>query len=517
MIEALYQALPPDTGEEEKERKAIADGIAYGKQSPLSYPAKRTTTATQSTPAATQSTPRYEETDIGNGQRFVDAMQGDVLWVPKWSDWVRWTGKRWERIDVTVIRRLAHDVVMQMYHTAHDGGRLDTALAKWATKSASVSRINAMIESAQPYLIADADIFDGHLDLLNVGNGIVDLRSGRLSPHDRTKYFTKVIDIDYDNAATAPKWKALITTIFNGDGDLVEYINRAVGYTLTGRTDEHCLFFCYGIGKNGKSTFMNALQRIMGDYSTTTSVEALLDATNRGEAASPYMAKLPGKRIAVAQEMPEGRRMNESLIKSITGGDRLSTRDLYKSVFEFTPTHHLWISGNHKPRIAGTDDGIWRRLRIIPFTVTIPEEKRKDTRIIEADIEEEKAGILGWMIRGAQLWYAAGLGMAKAVKDATDQYRGEEDAIARFIAEECETGIMFSVPKSTLYNAYKEWAESENDRVAMARSQKYVVRHLCDRWACTLGGNGRGTLFGIKLQSTASVSDGITPRKSTIV
>ena len=526
-VTLLYDANLPDDGEEDKERLAILWGIESGMESPLEFRAERrqpsvpsvATAPTDTATLAPSDAPakRYEETDIGNGQRFVDVVQSDLLWVPQWGDWVKWTGKRWERIDITAVRRIAHDVVMAMYHSANQGGRLDTALAKWATKSASVARINAMIESAQPYLVVDAAIFDTHLDIINVGNGIVDLRTGRLSDHDRTKYFTKVIDIDYDMSAKAPQWKEILATIFDGDTDLIDYIHRAVGYTLTGRTDEHCLFFCYGIGKNGKSTFMNALQRIMGDYATTTSVEALLDASNRGENASPYMAQLPGKRIAVAQEMPEGRRMNESLIKSITGGDRISTRDLYKSVFEFVPTHHLWISGNHKPRIAGTDDGIWRRLRIVPFTVTIPAEKRRDSRAIEADIETEKQGILSWMIRGAQLWYMQGLGMAKAVQDATDEYRGEEDAIARFIAEECELGTMYSVGKALLYNEYQRWAQSENDKVAMNRSQKYMVRHMVERYACILGGNGRSLLVGIKLRYSPSLSDAITPRRSTIV
>ncbi len=194
--------------------------------------------------------------------------------------------------------------------------------------------------------------------------------------------------------------------------------------------------------------------------------------------------------------------MNESLIKSITSSDRLSTRDLYKSVFEFVPSHHLWISGNHKPRIAGTDDGIWRRMRIIPFTVIIPEAKRRDSRIIEAELLAESAGILRWMVMGAQLWYASGLASCGAVDNATSEYRGDEDAIARFLSEECELGTQWSVNKTILYSAYKEWAEEENDKVAMSRSQKFVIRHLCERFECSLGGNGRSMVMGIRLTKT---------------
>lgn len=520
-VTLLYDANTVDDGEEDKERLAILWGIEAGYESPLEFRKEKPLPPPMTTMPAPQipveSSKVYHFTDLGNGQRFADAYLGDLLWVPEWAQWMRWDGRVWQRVDVTVVRKLAHDVVVGMYTGAHQNGRIDNELGKWALKSETTARINAMVEEAKPYLSGDVSRFDTKHDLINVGNGVVNLRNAHLMPHDREHYFTKIIDITYDVSAKAPVWRDIIDTIFAGDRDLMEYIQRAVGYTLTGHTDEHCLFFCYGIGKNGKSTFMTALQRIMGDYATTTSVEALLDAQNKGEAASPYMARLPGKRIAIAQEMPEGRRMNESLIKSITGGDRLSTRDLYKSVFEFDPTHHLWISGNHKPRISGTDDGIWRRLRIVPFTVTIPEEKRRDSRLIEADLANEYSGILGWMIRGAQMWYAAGLGTCDAVKKATDEYRGDEDALQRFITEECEVNPMVSINKQALYTEYKRWAEEENDRAAMSRSQKFVIRHLVDRFGCTLGGQGRNVIYGIKLKGDSiPAADLIQPRRQLV-
>lgn len=520
-VTLLYDANTVDTGEEDKERRAILWGIEAGYESPLEFrkerPAKPLPPPMTTAPAAIVESKDYHYTDLGNGQRFADAYHGELLWVPEWAQWMRWDDRVWQRVDITVVRKMAHDVVVGMYTGAHQGGRIDNELGKWALKSETTARINAMVEEAKPYLSGDVAKFDTASDLVNVANGIVNLRTAQLMPHDRERYFTKLIDIDYDPSAKAPTWRDMLDTIFASDKDLIDYIQRAVGYTMTGHTDEHCLFFCYGIGKNGKSTFMNALQRIMGDYATTTSVEALLDAQSKGEAASPYMARLPGKRIAIAQEMPEGRRMNESLIKSITGGDRLSTRDLYKSVFEFDPTHHLWISGNHKPRISGTDDGIWRRLRIVPFTVTIPEAKRRDSRLIEADLAAEASGILGWMIRGAQMWYASGLGTCDAVKKATDEYRGDEDALQRFINEECDVHPMASINKQSLYTEYKRWAEEENDRSAMSRSQKFVVRHLVDRFGCTLGGQGRNVLFGIKLKGDSiPAADLIQPRRQLV-
>ena len=158
--------------------------------------------------------------------------------------------------------------------------------------------------------------------------------------------------------------------------------------------------------------------------------------------------------------------MNESLVKSITGGDRIATRGLYKDVFEFTPTHTLWVSGNHKPRIAGTDDGIWRRLRILPFITTIPEAQRRDSRVIEAEFYAHRAGILRWLIEGARMWYKMGLSSCRAVDDATAEYRGEEDAVARFIAERCDMGPVKSVSKALLYAAWREWTEDEGAKSA---------------------------------------------------
>lgn len=520
-VTLLYDANTVDEGEEEKERKAIVWGIEAGMESPLAFrkerPAKPMPPPMTTTPATANAPKEYHFTDLGNGQRFADAYAGDLLWVPEWAQWMRWDGRVWQRVDITVVRKMAHDIVITMYTGAQRDGKLNNELGKWALKSETTARINAMVEEAKPYLLGDVARFDTAHDYINVGNGIVNLRSGKIEPHDRTRYFTKIIDIDYDPAAKTTAWRDVLDTIFAGDKDLVAYIQRAVGYTMTGRTDEHCLFFCYGTGKNGKSTFMGALQRIMADYGTTTSVEALLDAQTKGEAASPYMARLPGKRIAVAQEMPEGRRFNESLVKSITGGDRLSTRDLYKSVFEFDPTHHLWISGNHKPRISGTDDGIWRRLRIVPFTVTIPSDKQRDSRLIEADLAAEASGILGWMIRGAQMWYASGLGTCDAVTHATDEYRGDEDAIQRFISEECDLHSMASINKHTLYAEYQRWAEDENDRAAQSRSQRFVLRHLVARFGCTLAGNGRSIVYGIKLKGeSVPAADFVKPRHKLI-
>ena len=518
-VTTLYDALTPDAGEEQIELSAIEWGLAHGLTAPLDIPAPPDppmealesldeifgTAIVESVPDAvtvdTTEQPTIHLTDLGNGLRFVEACKDRVCYVSAWQQWLVWNGTFWEPSNDIIIRKAAHAVVIEMHKSAVKDNVLDNELAKWALKSQTTARINSMIESAQPYLLIDVTKFNNNPDHLNVANGIVDLRTGAVVDHDKSWYFTKCLDIPYDTNADRTVIDAFMDTITDNDLDLSQYIKRAVGYSATGRTDEHCLFFAYGNGKNGKSTFMNMLSMVMGDYATTTSVEALLDIAAKGEGASPYMARLPGKRIAMAQEMPEGRRMNESLVKSITGGDRIATRGLYKDVFEFTPTHTLWISGNHKPRISGTDDGIWRRLRILPFIVAIPENQRRDSRDIEAEFYANRAGILRWIIEGAKLWYKIGLSSCRAVDDATAEYRGEEDAVARFISERCELSPIKSVKKTELYGAWHEWAEDENDKAALAKSQRWLILQFTQRYGCERGGQGRNLILGVRVLS----------------
>lgn len=521
-IEYIYDLLVPDQGEQRIERRAIEDALRYGMTQPLEiWEPKRAKNHFspvhengEIAPTTLQEAERisvYEHTDVGNGLRFADTYRHELAWVPEWETWMRWTGTHWKRIDPAALRGMVHDLVLKMHYDAVKAGRIDNELAKWALKSQSAARIDVTPVHAQPYMRVDAEKFDTHHDMLNVANGVLNLRDGTVRPHDPELYFTKFIDVNYDDAAPTLVWQDFLDTIFAGDQELIAYIQRAVGYTLTGSTDEHCLFFCYGSGKNGKSTFMKALEMLLQDFGTTTQIDALLDTMGSGEGASPYLSRLVGRRLAVAQEMPENRKMNESLVKKITGGDRISTRELYKDVFEFEPTHKLWISGNHKPRISGTDDGIWRRLRIVPFVVTIPEEKRRNLSDIMASFKANMSGILQWAVLGAQMWYQSGLGSCRAVDVATSEYRGEEDAVARFINDRCELHPAAHVEKVKIYIAWKDWAEDEGDRSAQMKSQRWLLRQLGTRFGCEGGGNGRNLVLGIRLADYDGVNDHVAP------
>ena len=346
--------------------------------------------------------------------------------------------------------------------------------------------------------------FDTRPDVLCVRNGVVNLRTGQLMPHDATMMLTKRTDIHYDPTATAPTWRAFLDRIFEGNGDVLQFIQRAVGYTLTGSTDEHCLFFLYGVGANGKSTFLEAMRMLMGEYYVTTSVEAML-ATEYTGGATPYVASLPGMRMAMASEMPEGRRFNESLIKDITGGGTITARHLYGAPFEFQPSHTMWISGNYRPRITGTDEGIWRRLKVIPFNAFIPPEQRRPMAEVLDGFRDELSGILTWAVQGAMAWYDWGLPASPTIEQATMEYRGEEDVVARFVAAMCVLQPDAMTAKHKVFEAWQQWTDEESEKSANGWSQRRFTEQL-KRKGVELGGMGRMFYVGIGLRSDRTES-----------
>jgi putative DNA primase/helicase len=492
-INLLMKARPPAKHAEHKERLALVSGLQYGRAKPIDLPkpsapiapiAKKTPTVLTETTESVESIEDeeiYHLTDLGNGQRLVRACGDKLCYVAEWKQWLVWDGQRWAKGDDAGVVRLAHRVALDIYTEIANEPDSDRRkdITKWAVASESAMRIDAMIKSARPYLTKAPSIFDTHAHLLNVANGTVNLQTMKMTAHDPAQYLTKIVDVAYDeHAPMSPRWAKFLRTIFDDDNELEAYVQRAVGYTLTGHTDEHCLFFCYGDGANGKSTFMKALEIISGEFSTTASIEALLEKRNDGDNATPTVAGLVGMRLATAQEMPDGKRFDESLIKSITGGDTISARMLYGSIFKFVPTHTLWLTGNHKPRITGTDAGIWRRIRIVPFTANIPEDQRRDSREIAKEFHEDASAILQWAVLGAYLWYKNGIGTCEAVEKATTEYRGEEDIVARFIQTMCVTGESKRVAKTVLYAAWKEWAEDEGERGAAFKSQRWVLKQL---------------------------------------
>ena len=412
---------------------------------------------------------KYRPTDVGNAERLVDAHGRDLRWVARWKCWIVWDGRRWSRDERGEVERRAKAVIREIYKHAHDAPEADrVALASHATRSEQAARLDAMIRIAR----SEAGIAVGHDELdqrtmqLTVRNGTIDLATGALRPHDRGHLNTKLIDLDYDANAECPTWIATLSVLFAGNQPLIDYLRRAIGYSLTGQTSEQVLHLCYGTGANGKSTMLDVLAQISGEYGMQSDFQTFLDQGTRSGPRND-VARLAGARLVRSSEVGENKRLNEGLIKSLTGGDIVSARFLYSEDFEFKPQFKLWLAANHKPVIRGTDYAIWRRMRLIPFEVTIAPEQRDDA--LPAKLTAELTGILAWAVQGCQEWLAEGLRPPECVMAATDAYRTESDVIGAFIEDECEVSTTYEEQAGPLYQAYARWSK-DNGEYSMTAS-----------------------------------------------
>jgi putative DNA primase/helicase len=400
--------------------------------------------------------------DIGNGERFTARHGADVRYDHSTGAWFIWTGTHLRRDDDGAIMRLAKTTARSIYEeaaTAARAGNDEAAghVARWARTSAGDARLRAMLNQARVALpiAVTHDRFNAHPLLLNVQNGTIDLETCRLMPHDRADLLTYVLPVAYDPDAPSPMWCAFIDRITGGNSALAGYLARAVGYTLSGSTAAQCLFFLYGRGANGKSTFVETIMALMGDLADKARAAVLMQ--DERERVPNEIAALAGRRLVVASELADGGRLNEGLVKDLTGGDTMSARFLYGEPFTFKPAFKLWLYGNHKPTITGTDDGIWRRVQLIPFTVQIPESERDPA--LPAKLRAELPGILAWAMRGWQEYQRDGLGMPAAVTQATADYRAESDTLGLFLAECCHMAEGATARGAELYTAYLTWAE----------------------------------------------------------
>jgi putative DNA primase/helicase len=437
-------------------------------------------------------------TDLGNAQRLVHRHGADLRYCHLWSKWLIWDGHRW-RIDETgEIVRLAKKTVQALYLEAAQAETQEQAqaLAKHAVKSQGEPRIRAMITLAEsePSIPARTDDLDAQAWLLCVQNGVIDLRTGWLRSHDRGDLITRLAPVAYDPDAECPIWLAFLERIMDGDSDLIGFLQRAVGYALTGDVSERALFLLYGTGANGKSTFLETLRAVLGEYAMRTPTETLLA---RHEGAIPNdVARLKGARFVAASEAEEGKRLAEALVKALTGGDTISARYMRGEWFDFKPEFKLWLATNHKPIIRGTDRGIWDRIRLIPFLVRIPDDEQD--KALTAKLWGELPGILAWAVRGCLAWQQYGLDAPTAVTEATSEYRAEMDILGHFCETCCVLSSSARVSAADLYAAYKAWAESAGERAMSQRAfgARMLERNFESRRA---GANGSAVWCGLGL------------------
>lgn len=420
----------------------------------------------------------FKHTDTGNAERLVHLHGASIRYVPTWDRWLTWDGQRWEEDSRALrVRALAKDTVRAMWAEAVElsGGHRDDLL-KWAAKSESSRSLEAIVNLAR--VESGVAITPAQLNadpmLLAVDNGVIDLRTGRLAPHDRDQLITKLVPITYDPDAPCDRWELFLRQVLGDNADMIQFLQRAVGYSLTGQTGEQCLFFLYGAGANGKSTFLEVLRQLLAEYSTQADFTTFIE--KKGDGPRNDIARLFSARVVTSSEVGEGKRFNESLVKTLTGDDMVAARYLYAEAFEYKPTFKLWLAANHRPIIRGTDNAIWRRIRMVPFTVQIPEADRDPN--LKHVLRSEMPGILAWAVAGCLLWQQKGLGAPDQVTAATDAYRRESDTLGAFLEDCCDIGAEYSEPSTDLYLAYKRWAEEGGEFVM---SQTRFGRDLEER------------------------------------
>lgn len=449
----------------------------------------------------------YEQDDVGNAERLRDKHGARFRHCPA-VGWLAWDGTRWRPDpNEVLIRRAAMDIGKDLYaeaRAAADAG--DKAPLKNASRSGRRAQVDAMIDLAGTLLNAAVGEFDRDPYVANVANGIVDLRTGELQPHRPEALLTKISPVAYDPEAVCPLWDAFLNRVLRGDGSVIDYLREVAGYALTGSIEEQCFFIFYGPGQNGKTVCTETLAYVFGEYAATAEMESLQVGERSRGAARNDLASLAGARLVLASEPDASARLSEPLIKLLTGGETLKVRFLYKEYFDLRPTFTIICSANYLPRVQGTDEGIWRRIRVVPFREYIPEDER-DPQLLDK-LKAEAPGILRWCVEGAVRWRRRGrLETPLAVRQASAVYRSEQDTFQEFLIDCCDTtDSLTEVTARTLYDAYLGWCSQNAERPLSAA---HFGRALDQRGFPSRRGGG-GTRFRVGLRVVTPVTR-VTP------
>lgn len=412
--------------------------------------------------------------DSGNAELFAARYGKCVRFDHKRGRWLLWEHGRWSEDKTGRVRQLMKQAARQRHTIAFEmlkdpdaegENKFRNRHVMFALRSEDRNRIDAALELAktEPSITDSGEGWDDSPMLLGVANGVVDLCTGKLRPELTEDRITKHSPVAYDPDAKCPRFLRFIDEICCGNVDLVRFIQKLAGHTLTGKVNEQCLPCCYGHGANGKSTLLEVFTHILGlgQYAANLPFSAL-ELQNRN---SNDLVMLDGARFVTAIETREGVRLNEQRIKALTGGDPVTAKLLYHNPYTFLPTHKLWLSFNHPPTIADDSAGMWRRIRLIPFNREFMGDAA-DKNLLET-LGGEDSGILGWMVQGGLLWQAEGLGVPPAVAKATAAYQIESDHLGQFIDDYCTLDPEASVPSAELRQRYEEWVD-ENDEVALS-------------------------------------------------
>ena len=429
-------------------------------------------------------------TELSLANDFARQMEDHARHVAKWGRWLYWEGGVWKEEETT----RAFDEARYLVWAEAD--RAPTAkLRNQLSRAATVAAVERLAKAGRR-IAATTDIWDRDTGLLNSPGGVVDLATGDIRPHRPEDYMTKSTAVSPAPPGTeAPMWLRFLDRIFEADQEVIASLQRYVGYCLTGSTQEHKIAFLHGVGRNGKSVFLNTTSRIMNDYAVAAPMEVFV-ATNQ-ERHSTDVAGLRGARLVTAQEVESGRRWDEAKVKALTGGDPITARFMRQDNFTFDPQFSLILAGNHKPRIRNVDVAIRSRFLLFPFRVIIPEDERDP--LLAQELEAEWPAILRWMIDGCLQWQEIGLAPCQAILDATEEYMNAEDQIASWIEDHCIEDPNAMTRSMMLYENYKEWCERNGLRhgTQKAFSEKLSERQL-DK---TRDSKGRWAFIGLEVKN----------------
>jgi putative DNA primase/helicase len=429
---------------------------------PQSLARRRNGTATDTPSQAAEE--EYPYSDAFNALRLVQAHRQEMRYCSAWKAWLTWTGTHWQRDTTGQLVRWQRATVKALGADLPGLGDDDTnKLLLHIKASLQTTRLEAAVRQAQSWegiSIAPA-CFDADPWVLNCLNGTLDLKTGDLRPHQPADLLTKCLPIAYDAEAHCPQWITFLEKVMQGNAELIVFLQRALGYSLTGSTQEQCFFLLHGPTKTGKSTFLHIAKALLGPYGTQAEMSTFLHKDR--DTVRNDLADLAGMRLVCAIETDEGKRLAEALIKQLTGGtDTIKARFLFEEYFEYRPQFKVFLATNHKPKVNPTDDALWERIRLIPFTVQIPTGNRD--KQLEDKLRTELPGILAWAVRGCRAWHNQhGLGEPVAVIEATQHYRDEMDAVGRFLEECCLIDAKVRVKAGDLYDAYKTWCETTGE------------------------------------------------------
>jgi P4 family phage/plasmid primase-like protien len=376
-------------------------------------------------------------TDAGNAERFAERFKDELIYVTKWKCWLHWSGIRWERVNEK-ISEFAVVVARGIFNELEGVSDPDKQrkISAWAIVSQSAPRLDAMVKLARGKLLIEPNLLDTDTWVLNCRNGILDLKEGKLLPHEPQKFLTSLCDVKFDPEVKCPAWINFIKEITSEDEELIQYLQRLVGYCLTGETVEQAMFIFLGPGSNGKTTFLETIKFVLGEYAVKAQADSFMKKKN--ERINNDIAGLAGVRLAIASEIAKGRKLDESLVKELTGGDSITARKLYSENFTFIPQFKILLGLNDVPEMEGRDNGIWRRIKLIKLDYVVP--KDKIDKFLMQKLQKEASGILAWALKGCLDWQKDGLAEPEFVQTATQEYREDFDPIQLYLNQNTEEG-----------------------------------------------------------------------------